>query len=142
MEAVFVQPPSSALPTATPKGRRRAGLALQGLTVSFLLFDSVIKLVKAPFVIEASQRIGYPESTLQPIGLILLACVALYVTRRTAILGAVLLTGYLGGAVATHLRLEDPLFSHTLFPIYIGVLAWTGLYLRDARLRAFNPFAS
>jgi hypothetical protein len=142
MEAVLVQPRSSTVPTPTPSTRNRVGLAAQGLTVSFLLFDSSIKLAKASFVMEATRRIGYPEATVQPIGLILLACVVLYVAPRTAVLGAVLLTGYLGGAVATHLRLGDPLLSQTLFPIYVGVLAWTGLYLRDARLRAFNPLAS
>jgi hypothetical protein len=142
MEAVLDQTPSSSLPSSTPKARRRTGLALQGLTAAFLVFDSVIKLAKASFVLEATQRIGYPEATVQPIGLILLACVVLYVIPRTAVLGAVLLTGYLGGAVATHLRLEDPLLSHTLFPVYVGVLAWTGLYLRDTRVRTIAPFTA
>ena len=79
------------------------------------------------------QRVGYPEDTARPIGWILLACLVAYLVPRTAVVGAVLLTGFLGGAIATHLRLEDPLFSHTLFPTYVAVLVWGGLYLRDSR---------
>ena len=77
-----------------------------------------------------------PGATTVPLGVLLGACLALYLVPRTAVLGAVLMTGYLGGAIATHLRIGDPLFSHTLFPIYIGAMLWGGLYLRDARVRA------
>ena len=88
-----------------------------------------------PAVAEASTRLGLPEHLGPTLGLVLLACLALYVVPRTAVLGAVLLTGYLGGAVLAHLRVGDPLISHTLFPIYIGALLWAGLYLRDDRVR-------
>ena len=81
-------------------------------------------------------KLGYPLSLTRTIGLLELACVVVYAIPRTSALGAILMTGYLGGAVATHVRVGDPLFSHVLFPVYIGVLAWTGLYLRDDRLRA------
>jgi hypothetical protein len=136
--ALFVQPETKIVPSS--KTRRRAGTVMSTLAVLFLLFDSVMKLVKIQPVIEATQRLGYPEATARPIGILLLACVILYVVPRTAVLGAVLLTGYLGGAIATHVRVEDPLFSHTLFPVYFGVLVWAGLYLRDARLSALAPW--
>lgn len=84
-------------------------------------------------------RLGYPASTVVPIGILLLACVALYAVPRTSILGAVLLTGYLGGAVASNVRIANPLFGYTLFPVYVGVLLWLGLYLRNERLREFIP---
>jgi hypothetical protein len=113
---------------------------MSGLAVAFLLFDSAMKLAMVQPVVEASERMGFPIDTARPIGVILLACVAIYLARRTAVLGAVLLTGYLGGAIASHLRLEDPLLSHTLFPVYFGVLVWGGLYLRDARVRAIAPW--
>ena len=121
----------------TPKTARVwAGRVLSGLPVAFLIFDAALKLVHPAFVTEASAKIGWPDGVITPLGVVLLACVALYLVPRTAVLGAVLLTGYLGGAVATHLRVGDPLFSHTLFPVYFGVMLWGGLYLRDARVRA------
>lgn len=121
----------------TPKSAARwAGRVLSGLPVAFLIFDAAIKFAHPAFVTEAAARIGFPDSLTVPLGVILSACLALYVVPRTAVLGAVLLTGYLGGAVAIHLRVGDPLFSHTLFPIYFGVMLWGGLYLRDARVRA------
>jgi hypothetical protein len=86
------------------------------------------------------QRLGYPESTARPLGAVLLACVALYVVPRTAVLGAVLLTAFLGGAIATHVRVEDPLFSHTLFPVYVAALLWGGALLRDPRFAALAPW--
>ena len=115
---------------------RWAGRVLSALPVAFLVFDAAIKLVHPAFVTEASAKIGWPDAVITPLGCVLLACVALYVVPRTAVVGAVLLTGYLGGAVATHLRVGDPMFSHTLFPIYFGIMLWGGLYLRDARVRA------
>jgi hypothetical protein len=136
--AVYVQPEPKVVPSS--KKRRRAGIAMSTLAVLFLLFDSVMKLVKVQPVIEATERLGYPEATARPLGLVLLACVVLYVVPRTAVLGAVLLTGFLGGAIATHVRIEDPLFSHTLFPVYFGVLVWAGLYLRDPRLSGLAPW--
>ena len=121
---------------------RWAGRLATGLSVAFLFFDSVIKLLRVPAVVEGMPLLGYPASLAVPIGIILLACVILYVTPRTSVFGAILLTGYLGGAVATHVRVGNPLFSHSLFPIYFGILIWGGLYLRDARSRALIPFKS
>ena len=115
------------------------GRVLSGLAVAFLVFDSVGKLLEVQPVIEGTAQLGYPRDIVFALGVILLACVVAYVVPRTSVLGALLLTGYLGGAVATHARLEHPLFSHTLFPTYVAALIWGGLVLRDARLRAFLP---
>ena len=109
---------------------------ISGLVVLFLLFDSITKLLRAPMVLEATARLGYPQSSVQLIGVILLTCTLLYVIPTTAPLGAVLLTGYLGGAVATNLRVGNPLFSHVLFPVYVGAFIWAGLLLRQPKLRA------
>jgi hypothetical protein len=115
-----------------------AGRVMSALAILFLLFDAVGKLLRlAPFV-EGTTQLGYPASAVLGIGIIELLCLVGYLIPRTAILGAVLLTGYLGGAVATHVRVGSPLFTHTLFPIYVGVLIWEGLYLRDPRLRALS----
>lgn len=116
-----------------------AGRIVSALPVLFLLMDGVMKLVKPPVVVEATVKLGYPESTILPLGVVLLICVAIYLVPQTSVVGAILLTGYLGGAVATHVRVGDPLPFHTLFPVYFGVLIWLGLYLRDARLRALVP---
>jgi hypothetical protein len=113
-----------------------AGRVLSGLPVAFLMFDAALKFAHPAFVTEASERMGWPDHHTAILGVVLLAAVALYVIPRTAVLGAVLLTGYLGGAVAIHLRIDDPLLSHTLFPIYFGIMLWGGLYLRDGRVRA------
>jgi hypothetical protein len=102
-----------------------AGRIMSGFVVLFLLFDGLMKLVKPAFVVEATVRLGYPESTIVGIGIVLLACTALYLFPRTAVLGAILLTGYLGGAVATHVRVGEGLFS-VLFPVFFGVLIWGG----------------
>jgi len=112
------------------------GRVLSGLPVLFLLVDATMKLIVVEPVKEAMTRLGYPTGTAAPIGLVLLACVVLYLVPRTSILGAVLLTGFLGGAIATHVRVEDPLFSHTLFPIYVAAMLWGGLFLREPRVRA------
>ncbi len=121
-----------------PVSKRKlwAGRVLSGLSVLFLLVDSVMKIMRAQVSVEGSVQLGYPESTVFGIGVLLLVCTLLYVIPQTAILGAVLLTGYLGGAVATHVRVNNPIFSHVLFPVYIGVMVWGGLYLRDSRVRA------
>ena len=125
--------------TASPSKRTRwAGRILSGLAVLFLTWDGVIKLVAIAPVTEAFTRLGYPVGVSAAIGIVELVCVALYVIPRTSPLGAVLLTGFLGGAIATHVRVEDPLLTHTLFPIYVGLLIWGGLLLRDERLRAFT----
>ena len=118
------------------------GRILSGLAVLFLLFDAVLKLIKIPPVVEGFARLGYPPNLSVPIGIALLFSVLVYVVPRTSVLGAILLTGYLGGAVATHVRVGDPLFSHVLFPCYVGILIWGGLYLREDRLRALIPLRS
>ena len=102
----------------------------------FLTWDGVIKLLTLAPVIDAFARLGYPVSLAAGIGALELACVAVYLVPRTSLLGAVLLTGYLGGAIATHVRVEDPFFTHVAFPIYVAALIWVGLLLRDARVRA------
>ncbi|CAN5700308.1 DoxX family protein [soil metagenome] len=123
-------------PSASPISAKRlwTGRVLSGLASAFLLFDGGAKLLKATPVIDAMTRLGYPQSTIVGIGTVLLACTILYVIPRTAVLGAVLLSAYLGGAVATNLRVGGPVFP-IVFPILFGFVLWAGLYLRDARLR-------
>ena len=98
-----------------------------------------MKLLKPAIVVETTVQLGYPDSVILGLGIVLLASTVLYLIPRTAVLGAILLTGYLGGAVATHVRVESPLFTHVLFPTYVAALLWSGLLLRDAQLRAFLP---
>jgi hypothetical protein len=119
-----------------------AGYIVSAIPVLFLLMDAIGKFVRPEAVVSGTIELGYRESVILPLGVILLACVALYVIPRTAVLGAILLTGYLGGAVATHVRIGSPLFTHLLFPVYIGVLLWLGLYLRSRKLRELVPFGS
>jgi hypothetical protein len=116
-----------------------AGRAISALVAVFLLFDGIIKVMKLAPAVEGTARLGYPAGLVLPIGTVLLACVAVYLIPPTSVLGAILLTGYLGGATATQVRLEDPWF---LFPVGIGVLIWGGLFLRDDRLRALIPVRS
>lgn len=115
-----------------------AGRITSALPVLFLLIDGVMKLVKPAPVVEATVRLGYPESVIVGLGIVLIACTMIYVIPRTSVLGAILLTGYLGGATATHVRVGDQLFA-ILFPGIVSVLIWGGLYLRDDRLRALLP---
>ncbi|HZF68044.1 MAG TPA: DoxX family protein [Gemmatirosa sp.] len=140
MSVALVDPISLPAPrttTAAPSTRtRRLGWALTGLAALFLAFDAGMKLVASPEAIAGTLALGYGAHHLPILAAIQLACLALYVVPRTAPLGAVLWTGYFGGAIATHLRLDNPLLSHTLFPIYVAALVWAGLYLRDARVRA------
>lgn len=117
------------------KGTLWAGRIISGLPVLFLLVDGAMKLFKPAPVVEATVGLGYPESVIIPIGVVLIVCTILYVIPKTSVLGAILLTGYLGGAVATHVRTGESLFS-IVFPVIFGVLLWLGLYLRDTRLRA------
>jgi hypothetical protein len=112
---------------------------MSGLPILFLLMDAAMKLLKLPMVVDATVKLGYRESTIVPLGIVLLVCTLLYAIPRTAVLGAILLTGYLGGAVATHVRMgEESVFS-IVFAIAFGVLIWGGLFLRDARIRALIP---
>jgi DoxX-like protein len=122
--------------------RVRIGLALSAVSVVFLLFDGVIKVIKTAEVTTGMTQLGYPDSLSRGIGVILLICVALYVIPRTAVLGAILLTGYLGGAVAAQVRIGNPLLGYTLFPVYVALMVWGGLYLRDARVSALIPLRS
>ena len=115
-----------------------AGRVISALPVLFLLMDGIMKLVKPPVVVEATIRLGYRVSTILGIGIVLLVCTVVYVIPRTSIFGAILLTGYLGGAVATHVRVGEGLFP-ILFPVILGLLLWGGIYLRDERLRALVP---
>ena len=112
-----------------------AGRIISALPVLFLLVDGVMKLVKPAVVVEATVELGYPESVIVGLGLVLVACTILYLIPRTAVLGAILLTGYLGGAIATHVRVGGPLFS-VIFPLIFGAMLWGGLYLRDERVRS------
>jgi DoxX-like family len=125
----------------TPKTMLYAGYALSGLVVLFLLMDAIMKLLALPIVLETTAQLGYPgePAFARGLGALLLVCTIVYVIPRTAVLGAVLLTAYLGGAVATHVRVASPLFTHVLFGVYLGVMLWGGLFLRDARLRALFP---
>lgn len=115
------------------------GYILTGLAVLFLLFDSIGKLAKPDVVVEGTLDLGYPESTITGIGVTLLVSTLLYIWPRTAVLGAILLTAFLGGAVATHVRVGNPLFSHVLFPVYLGLFVWGGLYLRERAVRVLIP---
>jgi hypothetical protein len=125
--------------SARPKWTQWIGWGMTGLMLAFLLFDSVSKLVLEQHVVAATAEIGYPLDLIRPLGIICLACTILYAIPRTSILGAILLTGYLGGAIASKVRIEDPLFGSVLFGVYLGILVWGGLYLRDERLRALIP---
>ena len=112
------------------------GRALSGFAVLFLAFDGALKVMKLAPAIAGTVELGYPESAVVPIGLLLLAGVLLYAVPRTSLLGAIYLSAYLGGAVATHVRVGSPLFSHVLFPTYVAAVVWGGLALRVPRLRA------
>jgi hypothetical protein len=116
-----------------------SGRTLSALAVLFLLFDATIKLLQLPVAVEGTKKLGYPANVVFILGVIQLVCLIVYLVPRTAVLGAILWTGYLGGAVATHVRVADPLFSHILFPTYVAALLWGGLWLREPRLRALVP---
>ena len=142
MQATAIQANFSAEKASTSAKKLWAGRIMSGLVVFFLLVDAGFKLIRplpAPAV-EAFGKLGYPVAFAGGIGALLLACVAVYLIPRTSVLGAILLTGYLGGAVASHVRVGDPWFSHALFPVYMGLLIWGGLYLRDEKLQALVPF--
>ena len=115
------------------------GRIMSILVVLFLTFDAIIKVMRIPPALEGTARLGYPLSVVLPLGVVLLTCVVLYVIPSTSFLGAILLTGYLGGATATQVRLQDPWF---LFPVAIGVMVWVGPFLMDERLRALIPLRS
>jgi hypothetical protein len=117
------------------------GRIISALPVLFLLMDGIMKLFKPKVVVDATLKLGYQETVIVPLGIVLLLCTVLYVIPRTSVLGAILLTGYLGGAVATHVRVGEGLFP-VLFPVFFGVLIWGGLWFRDKRIRALIPLRS
>ena len=123
---------------ASNKIRLWVGRILSALPALFLLIDGIMKLVKPVIVVETTVKLGYPESVISGLGIVLLACTILYLIPRTAVLGAILLTGYLGGAVATHVRVGEEVFP-IIFPIILGALLWGGLYLRNERLSSLVP---
>ena len=122
--------------------RSWAGIIISAIPVLFLLMDAVLKFVKPEEVVTTTVGLGYPVTLIVPLGIVLLVSIILYVVPQTALIGAILLTGYLGGAVATHVRVGSPLFTHQLFPVYLGIMIWLGLYLRDVRLRSLVPLRS
>ncbi|MGH6696345.1 DoxX family protein [Sphingopyxis sp.] len=128
--------------TTPSRGQLIAGHVLSGLVILFLLFDAGLKLVSPETAIKYSPpSLGWPleVGTMYLLGTLLLIPTLLYIWPRTAILGAILITGYLGGAIGTHVRIDSPLFSHSLFGVYLGLMLWGGLWLRDPRLRALIP---
>ena len=127
--------------TPVSKPERLLGRVLSGLVIVFMLFDGAIKLVPWPVVTESMEKIGYgsSETLARSLGVISLVCTILYAIPPTSFVGAILLTGYLGGAMASHLRIGSPLFTHVLFGFYLGLMVWGGLWLRDGSLRTLLP---
>lgn len=131
-----------ALQTAPSKTRLYTGYVLSTLAILFLVMDACMKFTTNPQVIAAQTQLGWPLRLTPAIGILALICTALYALPATSVLGALLLTGYFGGAIALHLRVDNPLFSHMLFPVYIALLVWGGIWLRNATLREVLPLAS
>jgi hypothetical protein len=143
MEAADQPAMQSAIqPGSLSKKALWGGRIMSGLVTAFLLFDAVIHLLKPAPVVEAFAKLHLPLSLAVELGIVELLCLVLYVIPRTSILGAVLLTGYLGGAVATQMTTSNSLFGEILFPVYVGVLVWGGIYLHDDRLRTLFPWRS
>jgi len=116
-----------------------AGWTLSTLVILFLIMDLAMKFMQLPIVLSTTEQLGWPTSSVTTLAIVLSIATALYAFPKTSVLGAILLTGYLGGAVATHVRIGSPLFSHILFGVYLGLFVWGGLYFRDARVRALIP---
>jgi hypothetical protein len=133
--SIPVLTPTASAIRATSRGKLWTGRVMTSIAVLFLLMDAIAKLVKPAPVVQGTLELGYPETVIVGLGIVLLASAILYALPRTAVLGAILLTGYLGGAVATHVRVGHPVFSHILFPVYVGILIWGGLVLRDERVQ-------
>jgi hypothetical protein len=131
-----------AIETTPSKTRLYTGYVLSTLAILFLVMDACMKFTTNPQVIAAQTQLGWPSRLSPAIGILALICTALYAIPATSVLGALLLTGYLGGAIALHLRVDNPLFSHTLFPIYIALFLWGGIWLRNATLREVLPLTS
>jgi hypothetical protein len=132
---------SVSIETAPSRKALWTGRILTGLAVLFLLFDATMKLLQPVEAIKGTTDLGWPVEVILPLGILQLILLALYLIPRTSIFGAILWTGYLGGAIATHVRIGNPLFTHILFPIYIALLLWGGLWLRDRRLRTLIPIS-
>ena len=130
---------STTQPASVSKKKLWTGYVLTAMIALFLLFDCSLKILKLAPAMEANARLGYSSRVILPIGIAELICLILFVVPRTSLLGAILLTGYLGGATATQVRLEDPWF---FFPVVLGIVAWGGIFLRDARLRPLIPLRS
>ena len=143
MQTIVQHNPFGGARTTTHAGSRPmlwTGRVMSGLAVAFLIFDSLGKLLEVQPVIDGTKQLGYSPALVFGLGVTLISCVVAYLVPWTSVLGAVLLTGYLGGAVATHVRVGSPVVTHVLFPTYIAALLWGGLMLRDARLRALLPW--
>jgi len=131
---------SQSAPPAVGKRAHVVGWVMSGLAIAFMLMDATMKLLALPVVLQSSGELGFVGAPMaRGLGVLLLICTLLYLAPRTAVIGAILLTGFLGGAVATHVRVGSPLFTHVLFGVYLGALLWGGLYLREPRLRALIP---
>jgi len=130
-------PPIPSLPPS--RAARWTSFGMQGLATLFLAADSIAKLVVSPEILQADSNLGFPNESIPLVGVIGLVCLVAYLIPRTSVLGAVLWTGYLGGAIAIHVRVGNPLATHTLFPVYIAILLWGALWLRDERVRALIP---
>ena len=117
------------------KGRLWTSRIMSGIVILFMLFDSIFKFIQPEEVVQGTTELGYGAHHIALLGTLGLLSVIVYAIPRTSVLGAILLTAYFGGAIATHVRLDNPLFSHVLFPVYLGILAWGGLWLRDERVR-------
>lgn len=126
-------------PNTVSTRRLWTGRVLSGLGALFMLFDGVIHILKITPVVDAFAQLGFPLGTSRALGVIEIVCVAIYLVPATSVLGAILLTGYLGGAIATQVRVSAPLFSTTLFPVYVALFLWGGLYFRDERVRSLIP---
>jgi hypothetical protein len=129
--------------TSSPEISRTAvqtGRVLSILALLFLAMDAAMKVLGVTAAVDGTTALGYSSTVILPLGVVQLVCLVLYAIPRTSVLGAVLWTGYLGGAIATHVRIGNPLFTHILFPVYVAVLLWSGLWLRDRRVRALLPF--
>ena len=127
-------------PDAVSRRRNIAGFVCTAIVALFLTFDTTLKVLRLGPAVEGTTALGYPAESVVWIGVIELVCLVFYLAPRTAVLGALLMTGYLGGAIATHVRISSPLLTHTLFPVYVALLLWGGLYLREERLRTLVPF--
>lgn len=125
---------------SSAKKRSIPGYVLTALVAAFLTLDTLMKVLQLAPAVQGTTELGYPAGSVLWIGAIELVCLVLYLVPRTSVLGALLLTGYLGGAIATHVRVGSPLPTHTFFPIYVALMVWGGLYLRESRLRQLLPF--